>query len=331
MTDLFNGTCPLGKSLQLNYDYGLDSDTYSELKNTAQIKEYFDDHGYFIQRQIIDSETCDKILKAFKEEIKPSKKYIYRQASAKPEKNIFTNDGHLLNSILNPQSTDSRSFGQFRNAATELIASQALQKGMKIFMSESAKAVQSMFFDGNPVTWAHQDCYYLDAEKEGAMIGVWIALEDIHPGAGRFYIYPKSNHIDIKKNGGDFDIAFNHTRYKELVKDLIDKFNLKCHAPPMKKGDVLFWSSKTIHGSLEAFEPQHSRKSLTCHFIPESSKFIQFQKIEKKLKLKNHKGVNINFPKDLDGFKNRLIHKVETTFPKGFTFLKKLVIKLKVN
>ena len=48
----------------------------------------------------------------------------------------------------------------------------------------------------------------------------------------------------MEKNGGNFDIAFNHEQYKQLVLDVIDKFDLKCRAPALRKGDVLFWSGK---------------------------------------------------------------------------------------
>ena len=50
-----------------------------------------------------------------------------------------------------------------------------------------------MYFDGNPVTWPHQDIYYLDAEEIGRMTSAWVAVEDIAPDAGRFFVYPKSH------------------------------------------------------------------------------------------------------------------------------------------
>ncbi len=331
MSNSYKAYCPLGKDLILKKEYSETSDKYLDIVSDTDISNYFNDFGYIVQRQMINHEICNNILENFKNEIKPSKEYIYRQASAKPEKHSLTENGYILNSILNPQSTHPRFFPNFRNSAAGIISSKSIQKTLRVLMGESGKAVQAMFFDGNPVTWAHQDCYYLDAEKEGEMIGIWIALEDIHAGAGRFYIYPKSHRIDIKKNGGNFDIAFNHIRYKELVKQLIEDFDLNCHAPALKKGDVLFWSSKTIHGSLEAFEPQFSRKSITCHYIPQSSKFMQFQKLEKPLHLKSINGVEVNFPKDLNQLNNRIIHKVETTFPRGFNLAKKVAIKLLVK
>jgi phytanoyl-CoA hydroxylase len=233
----------------------------------------------------------------------------------------------MLNSILNIQSVNSNTFPNFREKGIGILTHPGMQSTLKALMGESGKAVQSMYFEGNPTTWAHQDCYYLDSEEDGAMIGMWLALEDIHPGGGRFYIYPTSHKIDIRKNGGDFDIAFNHDKYKVLVKKIIKDFNLECQAPMLRKGDVMFWGSKTIHGSLTSFEPQHSRNSITCHYIPESHKFMQFQTVVKPLQLKKINGMNVNFPKDLDSAKNRAIMKVETTFPKAFQMAKKVAIK----
>ena len=79
---------------------------------------------------------------------------------------------------------------------------------------------------GNPVTWPRQDTYYL-ARKSAA----WVATEDIASGAGRFFVYPKSHLIDMARNGGNFDIAFHHDRYRELVKWVIREQGLICRLP----------------------------------------------------------------------------------------------------
>jgi len=34
---------------------------------------------------------------------------------------------------------------------------------------------------------------YLDAEEIGRMTAAWVAVEDIAPDAGRFFVYPKSH------------------------------------------------------------------------------------------------------------------------------------------
>ncbi len=307
------------------------SDKYLALKSEEDLRSYFDDNGYVVVRNLVPREQCNELLQNFRQEVKPYKGFIYRQASANPEKHKYTESGFMLNSILNLQSVDSHHFSNFRKTGVGILSHPNLQEALKALMGESAKLVQSMYFEGNPVTWAHQDCYYLDSERDGAMIGIWLALEDIHPAGGRFYIYPTSHKIDIKKNGGDFDIAFHHDRYKNLVKNIIQDFHLECTAPALRKGDVLFWGGKTIHGSLATFEPQYSRNSITGHYIPESTRFMQFQSIVKPLKLKKVNGINLNFPKDLDEAKNKAIFKVETTFPKTFQFAKKVAIKMFVK
>src|SRR3546814_11124767 len=80
-----------------------------------------------------------------------------------------------------------------------------VQDAVRTIRGEAGKIVQSMYFEGNPATWAHQDSYYLDAEVLGRMVGAWIAVEDIAPGAGRFFIYPGSHRLDVARNGGKVD------------------------------------------------------------------------------------------------------------------------------
>ena len=52
-----------------------------------------------------------------------------------------------------------------------------------------------------------------------------------------------------------------------ILQDLVEEAGLKKYIPEMKKGDVLFFSSKTLHGSNY---PQGgtTRNSCTAHFLP---------------------------------------------------------------
>jgi len=128
-----------------------------------------------------------------------------------------------------------------------------------------------------------------------------------------------------------FDVAFNHGRYKELVKKIIAEQQLEFRAPFLQKGDVLFWNAKTIHGSLRTTRPQFSRSSLTSHFIPASHRFLQFQSKIKPLKLREFDGMAFHCPKDMDRLSSRVVLGVETTFPKTFQMTKKLAIKALVK
>jgi phytanoyl-CoA hydroxylase len=301
---------------------------YFKLDQAHQLRSYYNENGYVVVRGLVPQDLCDRANALFEGEVKPFKGFIYRQASANPERHVFTNEGLMLNSILNIQSLDSRYFAGFRRAGLDLLTHASMQRAVSAILGEPGKLVQSMYFEGNPVTWPHQDTYYLDAEQIGRMTAAWVATEDIAPGAGRFFIYPKSHLIDMAKNGGDFDIAFHHDRYKELVKRVIREQGLVCRAPALSKGDVLFWAAKTIHGSLCTTEQTRSRRSFTAHFIPDRSRFLQYQTRIKPLETKLINGMNVHHPKDLSKTANRAVFFVETRFPRAFQMIKRAAIKL---
>ena len=103
---------------------------------------------------------------------------------------------------------------------------------------------------------------------------------------------------------------------------------LECEAPALKKGDVLFWHGKTIHGSLPTTQPQYSRSSFTAHYMPVSRSLLQLQVRQKRLNLREVNGMKVNFPKDQNKLGNKIIFTIETTFPKLFRTVKKSAIKL---
>lgn len=328
-SNIFSIAAPDGREIEIPVEVDDASDSYLQLRTAAEIRDYYNREGYAIVRNLIPAELCDRAKLAFEKEVKPYQGYMYRQTtSGDPEKHIFTEHGYVLNSILNIQDLNVKSFPEFCEAGLAIVTHSKMYDAVKTILGEPGKIVQSMYFEGNPATWAHQDTYYLDASKIGSMTAAWIAVEDIKPGAGRFYVYPGSHKIDMVKNGGNFDIAFNHARYKQLILDTIAAYGLECRAPAMRKGDVLFWSAKLIHGSLETRQPYYSRCSFTTHFIPESTRFLQFQKIEKPLNLRKINFFQVHCPKNQNQVKNRAVFQLETRFSKTFKFMKQSAIKL---
>ncbi len=326
-TDTHVTSSPDGRQLRVAADVELNGDPYTALVTPEDVRNYYAEHGYVVRRNLIPETLCDEAKAAFEEEVKSYRGYIYRQATANPEKHHFSDAGYMLNSILNIQDLRTSQFPRFKEKGLSILAHDNMQLVIKALLGEEGKLVQSMYFEGNPATWAHQDTYYLDSMEVGRMVAAWIAVEDIKPGAGRFYVYPNSHKIDVEKNGGDFNIAFQHARYKQLVLDIIKKYDLECRAPALRKGDVLFWSSKTIHGSLKTTQPQFSRSSFTAHFIPQSTKFLQWQSREKPLNLVTINSIQVHSPKNLDKFTNRVILFLESRLSSPFQIAKKLATR----
>jgi phytanoyl-CoA hydroxylase len=319
---------PTGVEITIPIEVDWTSDPYLRLTRPAGIKQYYEQHGYVVVRKLIPPRLCDVAREAFVQEVKPFDGFLYRQTTANPEKHQFNEHGFVLNAILNLQDLNRAHFPRFRAAGLAVITHAGLHDVANALLGEEGVVVQSMYFEGNPVTPAHQDTYYLDSVDVGRMVAAWIALEDIRPGAGRFFVYPGSHLLDMQKNGGDVGIAFQHERYKRLVRDIIAHQQLECQAPAMSKGDVLFSSSKTIHGSLSTTQEGYSRTSLTTHIIPRSKGLLQFQSREKPLRLQEINGIPVHCPKDQNRLLNRAILFVETSFPGIFQVTKKMAIKL---
>jgi phytanoyl-CoA hydroxylase len=222
-------------------------------------------------------------------------------------------------------------FAGFRDVALSVVAGREIQAVLDKFFDEPGRLVQSMFFDGNPATWAHQDTYYLDSTAVGRMVAAWFAMEDIEPGAGRFYVYPTSHRLKLPDPVGKTSYSYNHEQYKAVVRDAIGNRGLECRAPALQAGDVLLWHPSTIHGSLATATPSKSRRSFTGHYIPASTGLLQFRTRERRMALRPINGMEVNHPKSQDRLVNRLILFVETRAPKQFQALKRFATKLLVG
>lgn len=321
---------PVGTEIEIPEVFEENQQTFS-IAELPAAKCYYEENGYAVVRDAVDAQVCDSIRHAFDQTVKRYPGYIYRQATANPEKNKINGHGFVMNPLLNLQSLSDADFAPLKHLAIKVFTSAPIRAINKELFAEEGKLVQSMYFEGNSETWPHQDTYYLDSEYIGSMMACWYALEDIDAGAGRFFVVPGSHRIDMAKNGKDFDVAFNHGRYKELVKEIMIEQQFAFRAPFLRKGDVLFWNAKTIHGSLRTTRPEFSRSSLTSHFIPASHRFLQFQSKIKPLKLREFDGVVLHCPKDMDNLSSRIVLNVETTFPKIFQMTKKLAIKALVR
>lgn len=322
---------PDGKTIQTPFRFQPESDPYLALNTIDKQKEYYKTQGYLVTRNLIPTDICDRIVQSFEREVKPYPGYIYRQTSSLPEKHQLSENGHILNSIKHIQDLNPKSFKRFIDTSFQGIAHENVCRIVKALLNDDSIIVQTMLFDGNPATPPHEDSYYLDSSDRGSMVAIWIALEDIHPGAGRFFVYPGSHQMSLPKNEGDYEISFHHDSYLKEIRRLIGQPDMECRAPALRKGDVLFWNSKTIHGSLTTTHPEHSRKSLTAHFIPASKDYVLFQKVTSPLNLQTFNGHFCHCPKDPSKLGNQLQMFGLQYFPKATNFLRKCIIKLRMK
>lgn len=320
-----------GLSVSVPEDVAEDASPHFEAGNNEAIRDYFHENGYVVVSRLMPPETTRTARELWDSEIKPFTGRIYRQATAKLERHALNERGWVMNPILNLQSLDPRYFGRLReHARHNIFAAAPLRDAFTDLLGERPKIVQSMYFEGNSATWEHHDSYYLDSEHIGSMVGAWIALEDISPRAGRFFLIPGSHKFERQRHSAENNIATAHDAYVRSVVDRLRETGTELRAPALREGDVLFWSSLTIHGSLNS-QDRNSRSSITCHAIPARHRFMQFQTRVMDVPTEEVGGVQIYAPKDQARLSSRLVTAAEERFPGPFYALKKAAVRMAIR
>ena len=100
--------------------------------NLEEGVKYYKDKGYVIFNSCVTKENCDKLRDLWEKIIKPYKSTIYRQTTAKAEKNIFNENGWIMNPILNLQSLNPKHFGIVRHSSeNNVFSNNAICKVLK--------------------------------------------------------------------------------------------------------------------------------------------------------------------------------------------------------
>ena len=110
-----------------------------------------------------------------------------------------------------------------------------------------------------------------------------------------------------------------------LLLSICKQNNLIIKAPFMDKGDVLFWNSKTLHGSLNSQSKNYSRSSMTLHAIPENHQFLHWHKHYIDTPADDLGDSLIYRRKDQKLIRNRIVLIIESYFPNLSYLLKKKI------
>jgi phytanoyl-CoA hydroxylase len=291
-------------------------------------QDFYLEEGYVVLRGLISPEACAAVRAGF-DEIRHTPLPMLRQKNMRYERNILDEHGLLTNPIFNVQDLPTMRCGKFKRATLDLLASGSVIGAVtRLLGVAGAKIVQSMFFEAPAGTWAHQDSYYQDsATKLGRCVGGWFALEDIDAAAGRFYVCPGSHRGPVFTNSGEMGFATGHERYKQAMAQAIRETETRPVAPFLAKGDVLFWNSLTIHGSLRGTRPGTSRASLTAHYLPREDEMLQFHSRIRHQQHSLWNGIVVGVLHDQDKWRKRMIRDVASRFPRTYMAARQLALR----
>lgn len=248
--------------------------------------EHYSRYGYAVVRGVIEPSLIRELTALYTQQIVPSSHPFFRQSANAYESNHLSAHGYVRQSFLDIH--DYARFPQFSRTARDIFCSPALMATLRrVAGFESFDLMQTMLFDLNTATPPHQDWYYLDSVPNGNLIAAWIALEDIDARAGRFFVMPGSQILDF----GAKTPGRTHSEWLTLIREYVAEHQDEISAPALNAGDVVFWNSKTVHGSLPTQDPAHSRKSLTAHYLPHGMTYGNLFSTKSNPPFKAHNGV----------------------------------------
>lgn len=108
-----------------------------------------------------------------------------------------------------------------------------------------------------------------------------MALEDIYQEGIRFYVYPGTHNFIPQAKYNEGDSKRNQSIHQDFLKEIntiLESKNFEMYAPPLKKGDIFFWGSRIIHGSIDGTNPNLRRRSIAAHFVPDGFRFGNLEK-----------------------------------------------------
>jgi phytanoyl-CoA hydroxylase len=221
--------------------------------------------GYYVARDALPRRLVEALASAYREDAKTTREPLLRQ-NGREEINAFDANGYVTVPLVNCHLTKKPGLRRFQNAILDLACSAEMLGALREITLESQHVLEQIMIFEQAATAPHQDWVYLDSFPPGRMTAAWVALEDIDPAATRFFIVPGSQDFD---RPFPREWVFNSTRYMHAMREILDReYADQIVTPEMRAGDVLFWNSRTIHGSLPGADQTKSRLSLTAHYLP---------------------------------------------------------------
>jgi phytanoyl-CoA hydroxylase len=123
----------------------------------------------------------------------------------------------------------------------------------------------------------HQDSAVFHLFPPNFLAGMWLACEDIVPEAGPLVYYPGSHREPFFPKFDNYPQTNLKTcdkatsaEYSEYINKLSEKYERKQFLA--QKGQVLFWHGMLIHGGDAVIDPNRTRQSYVCHYVPPGGK-----------------------------------------------------------
>ena len=118
----------------------------------------------------------------------------------------------------------------------------------------------------------HTDIVHFSSIPERFMCGVWVAMEDIHPGAGPLcyhrgsHKWPVIGNTVIGRRGWQQELESAQVPYHDAWGALAAEHGSTAEQFVARKGQALIWCANLLHGGSPQTDPTQTRWSQVSHY-----------------------------------------------------------------
>ena len=234
----------------------------SDVTSPAEGRAHFDELGYVVLRGFLDPAFCETVVRTFGSVVRPWTGALPRYPTSEEEPSRYDARGRIENGLMGAHRWPDPALAAFTEMIAELVGPEgAIARAAAIVAGEPVRLVDTFYWELNGNTTPHRDIDFLPSAER--LVVMWMAFEDIAPGAGRLYVYPGSQreHVPLGMHNVTDD-------YSRISLDAARRCGVPCAAPAMRRGDVVAFDGGMVHGSLETCDTVSTRHSLAAHFAP---------------------------------------------------------------
>jgi phytanoyl-CoA hydroxylase len=242
----------------------------SDVTRPEDGRDHFDEHGYVVLRGLLDPARCEAIVRTFESAVKPWAGPLPRYPTSAVEPSRYDARGRIENGLMGAHRWPEPALAAFTKIIGELVAPGGeVARAASVFVGGPAVLIDTFYFELNGNTTPHRDIDFLPSAEK--IVVMWMAFENIAPGAGRLYVYPGSHrgHVPV----GPHSIVTDD--YSRINLEASHRCGSPCTAPAARRGDVIAFNGAMVHGSLETCDRRSTRHSLTAHFAPAHAKIVR--------------------------------------------------------
>jgi hypothetical protein len=192
-------------------------------------------------------------------------------------------DDNVINSIVNDtkfQNMEGRlqDMWSWNPGAKSIALDGRIQSWLRRLVGRNVRPMQTLNFKYGTSQRIHSDLIHFSTFPQGLMLGVWVALEDIHVDSGPLLVYPGSHKTPMVYFD---DLGINSTAlsqqgtllekgYAQYEQKLQEQVLSKLPPPKMgiiKKGDAFVWNGNLYHGGSPIVDPSRTRMSQVTHYF----------------------------------------------------------------